>query len=94
MRYLSTEFDMMKTHPSKKLKYISDIMHPFVVVPATLSKNYYLDLASPTNSNPTPSSHSSWSTGVKAEENCVKLVRNPKSLYILSNEYKFGIGDQ
>ena len=59
MRYLSTECDMMKNHPSKKLKYISDIMHHFVVVPATLSKKYYFDLTSTTNSNPTSSSHPS-----------------------------------
>ena len=88
---LSTEFDIMKNHLSKKLKYISDTMNRFAAIPATLSKNRYLNLTTTNISNPSSPSHPSYSTG-EAEQNCAKLVRNPKSLYILWNEYEFGIG--
>ena len=89
---LNTEFDIMKNYLSKKLKYISDTMNRFAAIPATLSKTRYLNLTTTNLSNPSSPSHPSYSTGVEAEKNRAKLVRNPKSLYILWNEYEFGIG--
>ena len=88
---LSTEFDIMKNHLSKKLKYISDTMNRFAAIPATLSKTRYLNLTTTNLSHPSSPSNPSHSTG-EAEQNRAKLVRNPKSLYILWNEYEFGIG--
>ena len=83
----------MKNHVSKKLKYISDSMNQFTAIPATLSKNLYFDLS--TNSNLASPCHlSHLSTRVKGEQNCTKLVHNPKSLYILWNKYKLDIRGQ
>ena len=70
------------------LKYISDTMNQFAVIPATLSKHHFLNL---TKTHSSPSSPS-YSTGVEAEQNRAKFIRNSKTLYILWNEYEFGIG--
>ena len=48
-KVLSTEFDIMKNHLSKKLKYISDTMNWFATIPATVSKNCYINLTTVTN---------------------------------------------
>ena len=83
---LSTEFDIMRNHLSKKLKYISDTMNRFAAIPATFSTRNNLNLTTVTN--PASPSHPSSTTNTG---NCAKLIRNPKSLYVLWNEYEFGI---
>ena len=64
----------------------------FARMPASLSRTCYLNLSNVTR--PSSPSHppSPFSTSVEAEAKCTKLVRNFTSLYILWNEYKFGIG--
>ena len=78
----------MKNHLSKMLKFISDTMNQFAVIPATLSKHHFLNL---TKTNYSNHSSPSYSTDVVGEQNRAKLVCNPKSLCILWNEYDFRI---
>ena len=82
----------MKNHISKKLKYIADTMNRFAAIPATFERNNFLNSLSTTNPSTSSLSFSSFITGTTSTKKCMKLMRNPKSLYILWNEYEFGIG--
>ena len=86
---LHTELDITKTHICKKLKYMADTMNRIAAIPATMSEKRYLNLTS-TDTNPSLSYSPLLPTGPKKQ--AAKLCRNPKSLYMLWNEYEFGIG--
>ena len=88
---LRTELDIMKTHISKKLKYMSDTMNRIAAIPATMSEKRYTNLTS-TVTNPSDPTSPIVSTGTNGTRAKSKLCRNPKSLYMLWNEYEFVVG--
>ena len=69
-------------------------MNQFAAIPATFERNIILNsLSTTTIPSSTSLPFSSSITGTSAK-NRVKLMKPPKSLYILWNEYEFGIGGQ
>ena len=86
---LSEELSALKTHLSKKLKYMADILNRIAAIPAQITRVHNLTT---TNTN-NPFSHSNIDHTGTGDESGVEgraaLCCNPKSLYILWNKYEF-----
>ena len=80
----------MKTHICKKLKYISDTMNQIATICATMSEKRYSNLSSTIVTYPSDATSSFVSISNSSREK-TKLCLNPKSLYMMWNEYKFGV---
>ena len=89
---LLEELSVLKTHLSKKLKYMTDTLNRIAAIPAEIT--CLSNLSNGTNpSSPSPF-HSITDTDTDSSTRAhgrVRLCRNPKSLYVLWNEYKFGV---
>ena len=86
---LSEELSVMKTHLSKKLKYMADTMNRIAAIPAQITRVRNLTTTT-TNNSSSSSNIDNTTTGADAEGRA-GLCRNPKSLYVLWNEYEFGL---
>ena len=88
---LSEELSVLKTHLSKKLKYMADTLNRIAAIPAQITRIHNLTNTNPSSSNSTTNCDI---TGTEREQGAygrVALCRNPKSLYVLWNEYEFGV---
>lgn len=95
---LHAELEVMRTNFMGKMKRISDslnriaIPHQFTVQTHVNSNNQTNNTTNNENSN---SNYSIlFSTGSRSDLRKAKLYRNPKSLYILWQEYEHGVGNR
>ena len=85
---LSEELGILKTHLSRKLKYMADTLNRIAAIPAQITR--FSNLTTVTNDSNSASSSRNANTGTE-DNRRAHLCRNPKSLYVLWNEYEFGI---
>ena len=79
----------MKTHLSKKLKYMADTLNQIAAIPAQITR--FNNLTSTNLPSSSASTTNNTLTGTEGHQRAT-LCRNPKSLYVLWNEYEFGVG--
>ena len=87
---LAEELSVLKTHLSKKLKYMADTMNRIAAIPAQITHVCILTIT--TNNSSSSSSNINNTTGADVAgrtEGRGGLSRNPKLLYVLWNEYEF-----
>ena len=76
---LSTKFDIMKNHISKKLKYIADTMNQFAAIPATFERNNFLtSLSTTTKQSASSLPFSSSITGTSTKNRVPRLCPRKK----------------
>ena len=88
---LTEELSIMKTHLSKKLKYMADTLNRIAAIPAQITRCVNLTSTNLPSSSSSTNENSTGDTDVQRSNRRAKLCRNPKSLYVLWNEYEFGV---
>ena len=94
MRRLQNEFQVFKSHISKRIRYLNDSVKRLTTVPARVSR---VSISSANEESININNRSVLEDDESEREGGgrpAELSKNPRSLYTLWHEYEFGIGSR